>query len=163
MDVYVDPAEAEVVNETVAAPPRPVREEPADDDEKSREEAFDEAPRWNGKLLEGWSLERDRHWRAHRCAVGAPPLERALDDWHAFTADAIRILYFASHDPAEFVGVGRDPGRLEAMVVEWGVQNVTLRDEEKARMVAMRMLAAARKNMHETAPPKKGAPALEGN
>lgn len=149
--------EVEEYEEEVRAPEAPRgRDRQADaaeeQDEKEREEAFDQVPMWRGKPLLAWSLERERFFHSHRCAAGAPRLSRAVDDWDAFLLDALRILYFCHHEPEDFIGMGRDPMRLEAEIQKWGSEQVPRELEDEARVVAMRILAAARRNEHEPAP-----------
>lgn len=90
-----------------SAPAPRVFDDPAADD-RAREErhttaqqiAFSASPfEWRGKQLAPFAVSREADWMLHRCLIGAPPLSTLIGDQGAMWPDAIRVVWFCSHDP----------------------------------------------------------------
>ena len=85
---------------SMPAPEPDTRRDPAD----LRSTAFDAAPfQLHGANLRPLALGTEAFFFEHRRAIGAPPFTLFPDDVRAIMADASRLLYLLSHDPAHWL------------------------------------------------------------
>lgn len=115
-----------------------------------REEAFQSEPEWKGRLLQPFSFSRKALFYQLRLAMGAPDLGTALSDGSAFLADAIRILFICSHDPADYRALRSKPALLQEHIDEWGDGQITsYADAMTATRIALSMFNASSVNQAE--------------
>lgn len=74
---------------------------------------------WRGKQLAPFTPSREAAFHAHRSALNSPPLGDTLADSHAFSADSARMLWYLSHEPAEWLGFLASQPRGEMVAGEW--------------------------------------------
>jgi hypothetical protein len=133
-----------------ALPAAPVRPVPAADEEaaaiQERDDAFSEAPVWNGKLLEPFTIERYLIFLSQRTSLGAPRLYQAMSDGNAFYPDALRILWLCSHDSSTIQLLRTDPEDMQNVMEKWAEENAPLHLTAQAVTVAIRIHNAARTN-----------------
>ena len=121
--------------------------------QQERDTAFEAEhtwPIWNAALktwvpvaLHGYSSGREALFYKLRAADGALPLSKTLEQLTTFLADAIKILWLCSHEPADWRGLRGDlPAFLEA-VESWGDCNVPRSKQVEAVNLALRIFNEA--------------------
>ncbi len=108
------------------------------------------APMWKDIPLAPLAISREGDWLLHRTALGAPPLEQIISQPQAMIGDALRVLWFLAHDPAEWLSlpsmqqigdrwVQRTAQEraldLETRIRKWGDQHVA--NEEHGLLVTL--------------------------
>lgn len=104
--------------------------------------AFAAPPKtWQGIPLAPLAIDREGAWRLHRHMMGAPPLQDIIESREAIALDAMRVLWFCSNDPKEWIEATdgeRGPDlrwtrytaserafKLESRIMEWSKANIT--------------------------------------
>lgn len=129
--------------------------------EAARQAAFDSVFEWHGQRLQPFSSSREALFAQHRLSMGAPDLQRCLDDLDAFFADAARILWLCSHTEADWGILRCSPPQLQAAIDRWTDEHIPGHESAAATMIGFRIYAASLKNQHTTvAPAGKGSPDL---
>ncbi len=112
---------------------------------------------WRDIKLAPFAIDREGDWLQHRELLDAPPLGEVMRRSSAMALDAMRVLWFLAHDPAEWLNMpgskwiedeqDKDKGRwvrlsgkerameLESKIRAWGAENVT--SQEGTDMVAL--------------------------
>lgn len=97
-------------SQALEAPLPALKEDAGVDDVASQqaeavEAAYGAASRqWKGIPLAPFAISREADWRQHRTALRCMPLEDLIADPQALLPDALRVLWFLAHDPAEWLG-----------------------------------------------------------
>lgn len=88
---------------------------------------------WKEKQLAPFAIDREGDWLRHRALLGEPDLDEVIRIPSAMLTDALRVLWFLSHDPAEWISVSdmkavddgeggqrwvRMTGRERALIIE---------------------------------------------
>jgi hypothetical protein len=142
------------------APPIIMDDERFEAEEHEREQAFNSEPEWKGKPLQPFAVSRKGLFYQQRLAVGAPDLSDVLGDTSAFIADAIRILFYCSHHPSEYLHLRSKPLVLQTAIDKWGDEQIKNEaDELKASALALRMFNDSEVNRSEAIP--TGGPGRE--
>lgn len=121
--------------------------------QEEREAAFDAEHSWpvwdehrncfEPVTLHGYTSGREALFYKLRAADGALPLSKTLEQLTTFLADAIKILWLCSHEPADWRGLRGDlPAFLEA-VEAWGDRNVPRSKQVEAVNLALRIFNEA--------------------
>ena len=150
--IHTDP---EPASRDIGKPPMTYRAHGGADearDEKERQQAFDSAFAWHGRELLPFSSSRYGLFAQHRLAVGAPDLQKCLDDLDAFFPDACRLLWLCSHPPEAWSRLRCEPELLQQEIDRWSDENIACHESGAAVLLAFRVYAASRVNEHETAP-----------
>lgn len=88
---------------------------------------------WKNQPLAPFAISREGDWRQHRAALGAPPLEELIFKPEAMIPDALRVLWFLSHEPREWLSI---PAMRQDDQLGWhrrGAQEMALELEAKIR------------------------------
>jgi hypothetical protein len=117
---------------------------------KRRVTAFEADHEWQGVALYGFSSSRESLFSQLRLAAGAPPLEKALADVDAFFADAIRVLYLCSHEPADWRSYRARPLEWQEVIEEWADTAIPQSLKGDAILLGMTILTESYVNQHET-------------
>lgn len=96
---------------------------------------------WKGQQLAAFAIDREADWMMHRELIGEPPIFEILSRQTAMLADALRVLWFLSHDPEAWLRIptmakdetgqwrrisGLDRAIIiEAKIREWAAANVS--------------------------------------
>lgn len=123
-----------------------------EEEEAERKEAFDIEPKWNGKVLYPFSFSRESFFYQLRKAVGAPEMYDALEDSHAFLADATRILWLCSHIPEDWRQLRSKPAELMEHIEQWAEKHIKPNQHIEAVSVALKIFNAAHVNEPEPVP-----------
>lgn len=96
------------------------------------------APRfWKEIPLAPFAISREADWRQHRTALGAMPLEDLITQPQALVPDALRVLWFLAHDPAEWLSTPSmeiaDAGTANERWVRRTAQAMAMTVERKIR------------------------------
>lgn len=79
--------------------------------------------KWKDITLQPFAIDREGDWLLHRKLVGAPPLGEIIADVGAMTLDAMRVLWFCAHDPADWLAPAADvtsrAQSIETRIREW--------------------------------------------
>lgn len=95
---------------------------------------------WHGKKLAPFAIDREGDWRAHRAALGAPELVKVFGE--AFLSDALRILFFCSHEPEQWLAAG-DSIALEKRIRAWAAENIAAGEQSAATILAIEIFNSA--------------------
>lgn len=60
---------------------------------------------WKDKELAPMAISREGDWLMHRTCLGCPPLEHIISQPQAMLLDALRVLWFLSHEPSAWLSV----------------------------------------------------------
>lgn len=104
---------------------------------------------WHGKKLHPFAIDREGDWRAHRVALGVPELSSVLSE--AFMSDALRIVWFCSHDPGQWLPFLRDPVALELKIRKWAAENVGTGEQQEITRLAIDIFNSAYKTRAQPA------------
>jgi hypothetical protein len=140
----------------------PATDQP-DPAERDREAAFAAQHQWDGKTLHPLSISRMSCWLQHRFSMGAPELADCLRDLDAFLADACRLLWLCSVEPAVFTAARQNPARMQALIDEWSDAHIRPGQQAEAVLTAFRVYSAAIANRHIPAPSQNKNPEDSGN
>lgn len=135
------------------APPIVMDDVQAEMEEREREAAYSEEPEWKGELLQPFSFSRKSLFYSHRVSMGAPHLLEVLGDSMAFLGDALRILYFCAHDPAEYRHLRAKPELLQDAIDAWSDEQVESEEDAlEAVTTALTLYNASEVNKAEAVP-----------
>ena len=153
--IYLDPGE-----EPAAAPAPPVEQL------TFQEGIF----HLHGQPMSPFAIDRESAWHLHRSQIGAPPVDRfqTIGEWGL---DALRILWFCSHAPADWIsaptGESRDgqwvrytpeerATRLEIRISDWASSTLSTVGLTEVVSIALAIMASANKNRAVPVPSGKG-------
>lgn len=122
---------------TTPAPPVPVMIlDDGDDSEATKKRAsevdaaFGGLPFfWKDKQLAPFAIDREGDWLRHRELMEDSPLDEIIRLPFAMLPDALRVLWFLSHEPKEWLGI---PGMKEIETEDGGSRWVRLTGKERA-------------------------------
>lgn len=84
---------------------------------------------WKDMALAPFAVDREAEWMLHRNLMGAPPLQDIIHDIGSVALDAMRVLWFCAHDPAEWCVPARDANaraqRLENRIRDWARDHIS--------------------------------------
>lgn len=131
-----------------------------------RENAFDAEHSWQvwnqqsscfeARVLHGYSSGREALFYKLRAADGALPLAKTLEHLTTFLADAIKILWLCSHEPADWRMLrGNLPLFLET-IEAWGDVNVPRAKHVEAVNLALQIFNEAGVNRAVPEPSDRG-------
>ncbi len=131
-----------------------------------RENAFEAEhtwPVWNEQkccfqpaLLHGYSSGREALFYKLRAADGALPLSKTLEQLTTFLADAIKILWLCSHEPADWRMVRGDLPLFLETIEAWGDVNVPRSKHVAAVNLALQIFNEASINKAVPEPSERG-------
>jgi hypothetical protein len=143
--------------------PHTSQHEDSDVEQSARQAAFDSEFDWHGKRLNPFSSSREALFAQLRLSMGAPELQRCLDDIDGFFADAARMLWICSHTSDDWGVLRCSPSDLQATIDKWCDENIAPYETSAATLIAYKIYAASRRNQHETAPSTRKEGADSGN
>lgn len=88
--------------------------------------------RWKDITLHPFAIGRESAWMLHRHMIGAPELNDVITNVGAVLPDALRVLWFCAHDPAEWISA---PGGEMAD----GITFLRFTPAERAQRLEMRI------------------------
>lgn len=77
---------------------------------------------WKDITLQPFAIDREGDWLLHRKQMGAPPLSDIISDVGAMALDAMRVLWFCAHEPADWLSPARDAA-TRALAVETRIRD----------------------------------------
>ena len=85
---------------------------------------------WKDIALSPLAIDREAAWHLHRHLMGAPALSDIISDSLACTPDALRVLWFCSHAPEDWMtmggkGAAQRAHRIESRINEWARDHVS--------------------------------------
>lgn len=133
---------------------------------------------WKDVPLAPFAISREGDWRQHRAALGCAPLEDLVFKPEAMLPDALRVLWFLAHDPAEWLAVpsmkeaeGRWINRtaqemafeIETKIRAWADQHVDGNDHALAVALFYQLFNASREARVTVKPDKHHDATRAGN
>ena len=107
-------------------------------------------------LLYGYSSGREALFYKLRAADGALPLSKTLEQLTTFLADAIKILWLCSHEPADWRMVRGDLPLFLETIEAWGDVNVPRSKHVAAVNLALQIFNEASINKAVPEPSERG-------
>lgn len=91
----------EPINDIITLNPEEPKDPAADTKRAAAQQAIPFS--WKGAILAPYTPSREAAFHQHRTAINAPEFRDAVTDSHSFSADAARLLWYLSHDPADWL------------------------------------------------------------
>lgn len=132
---------------------------------------------WKGRPLAPFAISREADWLLHRSALGCPPLEQLITTPQAMLSDALRVLWFLSHEPAEWLArpsMKEVEGRwkirsaqeraleIEQAIRDWADQHVSNDEHALAVMLFYDLYNGNRETRTAVKPAKEHSPEKAG-
>lgn len=109
------------------------------------DQSFAAAPfYWKGKQLAPFAIDRHGDWLRHREMLEDAPLGELIRLPFAMLPDALRVLWFLSHEPEEWLNL---PGMKEVETEDGGSHWVRLSGKERALILETKIRAWAAENV----------------
>jgi hypothetical protein len=107
--------------------------------------AFGAAPFfWKEKELAPFAIDREGDWLRHREMLEDAPLDEVIRKPFAMVPDALRLLWFLSHEPNDWLGI---PGMKEVETEDGGTRWIRLTGKDRAIELETRIRAWANENV----------------
>lgn len=162
--VHLDRPEESIIQVDFAPKaPHTSQHEDSSAEQTARQGAFDSEFEWHGKRLHPFSSSREALFSQHRLSMGAPELQRCLDDLDGFFADAARIIWICSHTNEDWGVLRCSPSDLQNTIDNWCDENIQPYETSAATLRAYKIYAASFRNQHTAAPSTRKEGADSGN
>lgn len=91
---------------------------------------------WKEKQLAPFAIDREGDWLRHREMMEDAPLDEVIRKPFAMVPDALRVLWFLSHEPSEWLGI---PSMKEIETEDGGTRWIRLTGKERAIALEMKI------------------------
>lgn len=99
---------------------------------------------WKDKELAPFAIDREGDWLRHREMIEDAPLDEVIRKPFAMVPDALRLLWFLSHEPNEWLGI---PGMKEIETEDDGTRWIRLTGKDRALALEAKIRAWANNNV----------------
>lgn len=102
---------------------------------------------WKNKELAPFAIDREGDWLRHRELMEDAPLDEVIRKPFAMVPDAMRVLWFISHEPNEWLGI---PSMKEIETEDGGTKWIRLTGKERAISLEMKIREWGNANVHHS-------------
>lgn len=108
---------------------------------------------WKDRQLAAFAIDREGDWLRHRALMGDPDLDEIIRKPAAMLLDALRVLWFLAHDPAEWLSL---PDMQQVPDDDGGTRWVRMTGRERAQVLEEKIRAWGREHIQ----PQEGMTAV---